>query len=365
MTISDTKNNKIKRGITIIEVTVVATITILLGLALMYVTSGWVQSSMLDLTRETDEYIQSFRSLLVIENINYTEKGATIFVRNVSKWNISLTILEIQLLRGRNLVGTTSPATIIVKDKSANLPAPICENCKYGETLTYKIKYIPTALAEMRHPILIAERNFTNPFSILYGHCELQDEWILIDMINPVTTLSGEFSQTYPIIWIRAPLSSAPGKQSLSIGVYGQGISTSGSAAIDFPSLRQQFLYIPHEEVKPPYNITLETSEANVVPVKWVFDGLVEDEEVKIHVSGIFLLWRPEDKVVVAIILELAVKEQGDYYISIKLSDCNNIPLFIKGFSYTGAGWSSEYIKVSGEFKITDVYQVETSISRI
>lgn len=356
------KTRRSRTGITAVEAAFISSITILLGFVLIFLASGWAQISLNDLTKKADEHIQSFRSLLAIEAIRYTESDVEIRLRNISKWNISLTIMEIEALMDGKVVGKFSKNVSLARGEATSLPIPA--DCKYGKNMIARIKYIPTALSEKDLPPLAIEFDFMCPISTIPPVCNVPEEWSFIDIMNPITTLSGEISQEYSYIWIRTPLSSMSGDRDIKVQIYGQEGSYSGSSTIRFPSAEQTPLKISGEGVKPPYNITFTGSY--YIPRSFLLGALVEEKEVKAHVSGITILWRPEDKIAEGLIIELGVFAPGDYVLRVSIEDCHGYELLTleKPFSYEKRGWILLHIEFTEEFKVTDMYTIKTSIIR-
>jgi len=357
-----------RKGITIVEATFISAITILLGFVLISLASGWAQVSIHDLTRKTDEYVQSFRALLAVELINYTEAGAEIRVRNVSKWDISLSIVGIDVLKNDKVIGSFHANISLAKNDDAKFLIPV--DCRRGESLAFRIKYASTAFLERALFPLVIEVNSTCPISIIPKRCDLPEKWALIDVIDLITTPSGEISQTYPYIWVRAPLSSTIGEESLNIHVYGHEGFSSKSFLIGVPSTERIPLKISGEDMKPPYDIVLEGAGLSYIPNSFRLGGFVDENGVvEIHVSGITLLWGPEDKVAEGVIIELGVTGPGNYIIKVNIEDCNGDDLLTRDMPYsytdTKSGWDFVYVKFVGELKVTDIYWIETSIVKV
>lgn len=357
---------KAKKGITAVEAVFISSVTILLGLALIFLASEWAQISIYDLTQKTNEYVQSFRSLLVAEVIKYTESGGEVRLRNVSKWNISLTVTEIEALRDDGVVGRLRKNVLLAKDEATSLPLPV--ECKRGRNIVTRIKYIPTALSERNLPPLTIEVNFTCPISTVPTMCSFPEGWALIDVVDLITTLSGELSQVYPFIWIRAPLSSIEGDESINVEVRGQEGSYSGSFPIRLPGAERIPLKISNEGIKPPYNITLKGPSYTPIPRDFTLGAFVEEDEVKAHISGITLLWRPEDKIAEGLLIEMGVFAPGNYTIKVSVEDCNGNDLLtlMKFYSYTGdrGVWDFLYVEFKEELKVTDIYSIRTLITK-
>lgn len=354
------------RGITVVEAAFISSITVLLGFVLIFLASGWAQISMHDLAQKTNEHIQSFRSLLVVELVKYSESGVEIKVRNVSKWNASLKIVEVEVLRDGEIMSQLPENVVLAKDEAASLPIPV--DCKRGRALTTRIKYMPLALSERGLPPLVLEFNFTCPISTIPVACNIPEEWAIIDLIDPVTRLSGELSKEYPFIWIRAPLGSMKGDKSVSVLMRGREGGYAGNFFMRFPSAEQMAIRISGENLRPPYTIVLESSSITLIPRNFMLGALVEDNEAKAHVSGVTILWRPEDKIAEGAIVELGVLAPGDYVIRINLKDCHGDELLALRKYYSSTGergtWDFLYVRFTEEIKITDIYSVEVSVDR-
>lgn len=360
------KKAKARRGITVVEAAFISSVTVILGLVLVFLASGWAQVFMHDLGQKTDEHVQSFRSLLVAEAIKYAESGVEIRLRNVSKWNISLTIMEMEVLKDNKLIGRFPEDIVMWKDEAASLPVPV--DCERGRNMTARIKYAPTALSGKGLQPLVIEVNFTCPISNVPHTCNLPEEWALIDVVDLITTPSGEISQRYPFIWIRAPLSSAAGDKSISVQIHGQEGGFLGSFPMRLPSANQIPLKISGEGIRPPYSIVLDGPSYTPIPRNFVFGAFIEKDEIEAHVSGMILLWRPEDKIAEGLIIELGALAPGDYTLRVKVEDCNGVDLLTleKIYNPTSDGrvWDLIYVKFSKELKVTDIYSIKMSIIR-
>ncbi|MCX8193474.1 MAG: hypothetical protein N3G77_06670 [Nitrososphaeria archaeon] len=362
-------------GITIVEAVIVSSLTIVLGIVLMLTASGWAQIMIHDMTSVTDRHVQSFRSLLVVENINYTESVKEAIIRNVSEWDIELTIVEAGVSRKDIVISRLSPFITLRKNESASIP--IVVDCKRGDTYTFWVKYIPTQSIGKGFTVLDTVRNFTCPISIVSSRCSLPGRWAFVDVVDPITTLSGFFSQTYPYIWIRALKSSTTGREVLNLHIHSQEGVFSESTEIKLLDSEQTPVRISNIDIKPPYNITLEGSSVFFLPTRIEFSTYVEGDKTKIHVSGMNILWRPEDLIAEGIIIELGIFDPGDYTerninVGVNVKDCNGRSLFseIVEYKYTSevgnkGDWDSIYVEFTDEFKITDIYHVETTISKI
>jgi len=165
----------LKLGMATIGVIIIAAITLTLGLFIMYLAASWVQTYGVNITGEFDKYTQLMRAILVIEAMNYSDEKSTIYARNVSKYNISITICRIELYSSRRslIVNATPPNGIGELAKlsrigdSAGIDAPTCTYCEPGEELVYRIWYAPSEILEKMNPgeassvIRILEMAFT------------------------------------------------------------------------------------------------------------------------------------------------------------------------------------------------------------
>ncbi|MEM0011322.1 MAG: hypothetical protein QXT84_06490, partial [Candidatus Bathyarchaeia archaeon] len=153
---------------------------------------------------------------------------------------------------------------------------------------------------------------------------------------------------------------------------HGQEGGFSGSFPMRLPSADQIPLKISGEGIKPPYSIVLDGPSYTPIPRNFVFGAFIEKDEIEAHVSGMILLWRPEDKIAEGLIIELGTLAPGKYTLRVSVEDCNGGDLFITpedeepSYSYTGDGkvWTLIYIRFPKEFKVTDIYAIKTSITR-
>ena len=349
----------------------------------MFIAAGWAQSSILNLTQETDANIQALRSALIIEEINYTY--GQIIVRNIADYNVSLTVMKIALFKEDGTLiesipqnGFTSLANL-TKGQAAQLNAPTCNTCNRGERLKYRIWYIPTELLEKglfkSTYILYVESSFINPIGPhTQPACPLPNKWTLIDMVDPVTWISGQDGGVIASfygrgkVWIKAPLASDNETINFRVTVeeIGSGRSGSGSDDVEVPSENQYAIYGTYNGLKVPFKITLSSPDTNVIPHTWVFGGKKSNwGRVHAHVSGIVIFWRDEDRKVENVMLEMGADEWGTYRVTLKLKDCNDAILYqrTKLVEFKpGSNTLNVFFRVSPALDFDQIYIVETEV---
>lgn len=147
-------------GASTLEVIILASIVLTLGIFLMYLAISWMQAYSVGIAEEFDKHTQLMRSILVIEAVNYSDVNSNIYVRNVSKYNISITVCRIELFSPeRSLIVNATPADgfrelarLEKSGSSANISAPTCTYCNPNEELIYRVWYAPLGILEKMNP---------------------------------------------------------------------------------------------------------------------------------------------------------------------------------------------------------------------
>jgi len=388
--------NKSRQALTIIETTIVAAIVLSLGILLMYIAAGWAQGSMLDLTEETDVNMEALRSALIIEAINYNSEleKVNLTVRNVSKYNISLTIYRIELRSAEDSERFSSidlsPAEeyTINQGETLEIQAPTCSNasaqelaqeCLQTDKLMYRVYYIPLTLLEKgiltSQTILYIDSGFVNPFLTLPPpRCPLPDQWTIIDVVDPVTYIENGRIASYGNkgkIWVRAPLASHNTTIELNIQVEeiresGNPRSGSGSDDITVPSPNEYEIFGSYNTLGTPFRIIMTSPDAQIIPQEWVFAGkLSPGGTAHVHVSGIVLFWKTEDRTISNAMLEMGSDRQGDYIVRIKFVDCTGVTLGESSrriHFLPGTSTANVFLEIDPPVKLDQVYIVETEV---
>jgi len=388
--------NRSRRALTIVETTVVAAIVLSLGILLMYFAADWAQGSMLDLTEETDINIEALRSALVIEAINYNPELETVnlTIRNISKFNISLTVYRIELRSAEDdelFSAVDLPPTedyTISQGEVLEVQAPTCgdassqelaQECLQTDKLLYRAYYIPSTLLEKgvltSRTILYIDSGFVNPFLTLPPpRCPLPDQWAIIDIVDPVTYIQNGRIASYQgrgKVWVRAPLASHNTTIELDILVEeirqsGNAKSGSGSEDIAVPSPNEYEVFGDYSTLGTPFRITITSPDVQVIPREWVFAGKLDPSGMAhVHVSGIVLFWKTEDRTINNVMLEMGADRQGDYIVRIRFIDCTGAVLGESSRDIhflPGTSTANLFLEIDPPVKLDQVYIVETEV---
>ncbi len=385
-----------RRALTIVETTIVAAIVLSLGILLMYFAAGWAQESMLDLTEETDINVEALRSALIIEAINYNSELETVnlTIRNVSKYNISLTIYRIELRSAENdelfssMDLSSTEEYTISQGEVLEIQAPTCgdaatqelaQECLQTDKLMYRVYYMPLNLLEKgiltSQTILYIDSSFMNPFLTLPPpRCPLPDQWAIIDIVDPVTYIENGRIASYGNkgkIWVRAPLASHNMTIELNIQVEeirdsGNPKSGSGSDDITVPSPNEYEIFGSYKTLGTPFRIVMTSPDAQIIPQEWIFAGkLGPGGTAHVHVSGIALFWKTEDRTINNAMLEMGADRQGDYIVRIRFVDCTGAVLGESSrriHFLPGTSTANVFLEIDPPVKLDQVYVVETEV---
>lgn len=371
-----------KKGLTVVEVAIVASITLLLGIFLMGMSAGLFFNTTLDLTNETDRNIQLLRGLLLIEAINYTETNgveyATIIVRNIAKQPIDLTVTRIELLSKENVMYGSRPSagygnlTKLSIGESASLEAPTCPQCLKGDILIYRVWYISSASYNEEQPLLslndmlFVESRIVKPVGpVPPPRCPLPRDWVLLDKVDPVTDVELGEMHSLNRVYIRPIFASESADLDIFVRIREVigGKQGEGSRTIRVPTHSDVSIPGQYAGIQVPFIITV-SSDWPITPSTWFFDGIPN----KIHVSGIFLQWYERDRNVYSVMIELGAGSRGNYSVSIVLRDCNQ-DILARGSSTVKVGpgmySATTFIAFPDPVSFDQIYYVETDVEEI
>lgn len=386
------KRTKLKnKGLTVIEVTIIASITLVLGLFLLGISTGLFFNTTLDLTKETDKGVQKLRGLLLIEAINYTltdnVERALVVVRNIAKQPIDLTVTKIDLYSvsrneasgetiykyqgsiPRTTFGNLSKLGI---GKSETLEAPTCPGCRMGTELIYRVWYVPSSLYDEKDPFkYVSEMTYAQASIIKpVGEaaplaCPLPQDWVLVDKVDPITIV--ELGEMHPVnkVYIKPAFASYATYLDVFVSVQevGGGRGGYGFGRIPVPAYNDIPISGEYAGARAPFTITI-SSDWSMIPGVWYFDGLYGE----IHVSGITLLWLERGRVVYSVMVELGAGSSGNYEVLVTLKDCN-LNVVAKGSSIVkvleGMRSITTFIDLDRMVRFDQVYVVETSIRKL
>lgn len=385
-----------RSGLTVVEVAIIASITLSLGIILMLFAAGWAQGSLLDLTRETDVNVEALRSALVIESMSYDSEAGEVnlTVRNVSKHDISLTAyrLELRSLENDTVYASMSLGLNLSQGEVAEIDdAPTCwdamspqlaDDCLQTKQLVYRVYYIPTHLLDegrlTSRTILYVDLSFVNPFLVSPPPvCPLPENWVIVDILDPVTNI--ESGKIHPFsgkgkIWVRLPLASESATIDLDIYVEevresGHPKSGSGSETVDIPSQDEYEVYGDYDSLGAPFRIRLSSDSYQVIPEEWVFAGrLTNPNNAKVHVSGIVLFWETEDRTINNVMLEMGADSQGDYRVIVRFKDCTGAVVATASREVhflPGTSTANIFLEIEEKVRFDQVYVVETEVEEL
>lgn len=373
-----------KKGLTVIEVAVISSIVIALGIFLMLYSAGIFTTTTYDLTKEVDRNIQLLRGILLVESVEYGEEDggeyARIHVRNIAKHPIDLTITRIELLISESRLYDSLPKsplgfgniTKLEIGEKKILDAPTCPPCRKGQNLTYRVWYISSSLYNVENPLLsvsdmlYVEFKTIKPIGIAEVlKCPLpNDNWIVVDYVDPATgAIFGRISELEPAVYIRPSFASSQSSgMSFTVTVIEDktGRSGSGTTRLDVPSVRLERVPGNFGGLQTPLKIIVSSSW-NIIQREWFLDGIPE----KLHVSGIYLQWSRIDRILEGIMLELGLGERGDYVVNIVLRDCYGDVLQVLSTEIKVErinDFEIRFIPISNYIRLDQIYHIETKV---
>ena len=318
------------------SVVILTSVTILVGLFIMGVFSGWVNVSISDITGKVDTDIQLIRSSLTVENIVYTADNKTAYVRNVGKTNIVITRVELVELNTNSILASipsdkyVSKLLLLNTGDGGNLSLPKCSSCSVDTAVKLRIWYVAASLFNEANPELSAgDMSFVElllkiPSGATNGACPpLSGDWLFLEFVDPVA-----YASSGRIAWdeirVLSPLASKYETVEVSTEVKelesplrvrtGVGAITTMTNEISLVDANAGGLYIPVE-------ITLTPERGwHLLPKTWIFE-----EENNVHVSDITLTWDEVRKLINGAVLSIA-KPRGTtelYEITVYITNCN------------------------------------------
>lgn len=378
------------KGLTVVEITIIASLTLVLGLFLLGISAGLFSNATLDLTKETDKNIQELRSQLLLEAVNYTlindVERAFIIVRNIAKQQISLTVTKIDLysvsrdeVRGEivykyrgSIPATFGNLTKLSIGESKVLEAPTCPQCERGIELIYKVWYIPSNFYDENDPfkhigeMMYTQASIIKPVgSVAPPICPLPENWVLIDKVDPVTIV--DLGEMHPVnrVYIKPAFASRVTELDLFVKIQeiNGGREGYGHARTLVPTYNDVPIVGQYAGLQVPFTVTIY-SDWSTIPSTWFFDGIPG----KIHVSGATLLWLERGRVVYSVMIELGAGSIGNYEVSVALKDCNRNVIakgFVKVKVIEGMRTITTFIDLDKMVKFDQIYYIETSIKEL
>ncbi|MEM0236175.1 hypothetical protein [Thermofilum sp.] len=364
------KNHYFKRrhrsALTVVEITVTSSLVVILGILLLYIASNWYFGSAIETAEEVDKNIQIIRSALMIERIEYyyvyTPNRASLTVRNVAKDNIGLRILAVDLITMDNrIIGHKSLSdqnyVLWQGDKVVLENVPVCagDQCHKGDLLKYRVWYIPerplNGGSSRFERAVFVESSFIYAGGELPPACPISDDYVILDIVDPVLLTNGTFSGSN-LIYIRPAIKNGTSSkidievriESLDGAVLGYG----GAKNVQVPSSEEVKISGSFSGIKVPFKMIIESPNSRIIQREWVMGG----KPGSAFVSGITLLWRETGYMVHTVVIEVGapiLQKDVTIKVSAKILDCEgnkfaevetveripsnmdvNLPVFIK-----------------------------------
>lgn len=374
-------------ALTSVEISIISSIIIVLGIFLLYVANTWYFGSMIEATEEVNENVEIIRSALMIEQIiyDYDRNTANLSVRNVAKDNLDLKIIAVELLAMDNrLIGRSSFSDlnyILQRGQRLDLVnVPTCIQCYKGELLKYRVWYVSRKHADdpssMFGKAVFAEASFIYSQGELYLPCPPPSDYVMIDIVDPILLTNGEFTSSNTIK-IR-PAIKLPSPTIADITVYVESLNEGRIAIgskrnVPVPSTEEVDIIGPFQGIKTPFKISISvfdpgTGKDMAIQREWVISGIPD----RVVVNGITLLWREMDYAVHTVVVEISAPSPPDNVkvrISVKIKDClGNELAEVEASEDIPSGeefYSPIFIRLPKPIRFDQVYSIETGITEV
>lgn len=331
---------KSKSGLTTVEIIVISSIVLALGIFLIYVANNWFFGSTIEATEKVDKNVHIIRSALTIEQIiyDYNRNKANLTVRNVAKGNLNLKIIAVELLSEDGRLYGRSPHLnyVLRPGESKNIDetvVPTCIDCHRGDVLRYRVWYAPEKHAGDQFSIpgeaIFVESSFIYAGGEINLACPLpqNDNYLLIGIVDPVLSTDGVFSSgEVRIKLVRPAFVQVPSIISLKIDVMGLRDNLQGSGILENVQVSEvNYVTVKgyYRGIRVPLKITVESHGTKIIQKEWIMGG----DPNRAYVSGISLLWRETDYMVYAVIVDIGAKpltEDLSVKVSVRIKDCNS-----------------------------------------
>jgi len=384
------KNHYFKRGhrsaLTVVEITVTSGLVVILGILLLYIASNWYFGSAIEAAEEVDKNIQIIRSALMIEKIEYydvyTPNRASLTVRNVAKDNIGLRILAVDLVTMDNrIIGHKSLSdqdyVLWQGDKVVLEDVPVCagDQCHKGDLLRYRVWYIPERPlnegSSTFEKAVFVESSFIYAGGKLHLACPTPNDYVILDIVDPVLLTDGAFSGSN-LIYIRPAIKNGTSPR-IDIAVRvesldGAALGYGGARNVQVPSSEEVKISGSFSGIKVPFKIIIESPDSTIIQREWVMGG----KPGSAFASGITLLWRETDYMVHTVVIEVGapiLQKDMIVKISVKIVDCiNNKLAEVEAVERIPSGMDVNlpvFIKLPEPVRFDQIYSVEAMIMEI
>ncbi len=369
-------------GDTVLGAIIIAAATVALGMVVWGFATGWFGSSIYDLTKNVNRDILLVKtsSQLSFEFVNYTSTGRSVIVRNIAKVPLMITRVEIVSMDGqvkdyRPVTGIGYENLTVVQPGQATSLGPDvlppCPTCASEERLRMRVWYIASSLFDKDNPqssideMRFSETLFVFPKTGVVSVCPLPENWIMVNIVDPVTYFSSGKIPGPPFnkIYIRTPLASALADVDATLRV----TNSSGEVAYASSSIKSisnslQSFAGPFAGFQVPITVEISATGFDVIQKIWIIGGIPG----KAHVSGV-TLWYDAEKFVDVVEAELGINDAvgGRYRIVVTLYDCLNTAVgqgsVIANFP-PGIYSESVFIDISPAVEMENVYRVEVRV---
>ncbi len=373
---------KRKSGDTVLGAIILASATVALGIVVWGFATGWFGVSLYDLTKNVNRDILLIKtsSQLSFEFVNYTSTWRSVTVRNIARVPLTITRIEIVSMDGQ--IRDYRPVTGIGYDNLTRVEpgqaavlgpdlVPPCPTCQSKERLRMRIWYIASSLFDESNPQIsvdemrFSETLFVFPESGVVSVCPLPENWMMVNIVDPVTYFSSGKIPGPPFnkIYIRTPMASSLADVDATIRVTNSsGEVAYASTYIKSISNSLQSFTGPFSGFQVPLIIEISATGFDVIQREWIIGGLPG----KAHVSGV-TLWYDAEKFVDVVEVELGVNDAvgGRYRVVVTIYDCRDMAVGQGSVTVnfpTGIYSDSVFIDISPAVGMENVYKVEVRI---
>jgi len=376
---------KRKSGLTVVEITVVSGLVVALGILLLYVASSWYFGSALEATEEVDKNVQMIRSALMIEKIvyDYNLNKANMTIRNVARDNMSLRIIAVDLVTMDNRIighkALPSHGYILRQgEKIVIEDIPTCDvnKCHKGDLLKYRVWYAPERYTDGQFSILGKATFIESPIIYAGGKfflaCPPPEEYVVIDIVDPVLLTDGQFSVSNTI-YIRPAISGSGSSSTIDVMIYVENLDnrtwgSGGAYDIKIPSSEDVKVVGNFSGIKVPFKVLIYSPDMEAIPREFVMGGSPN----KVFVSGITFIWRETDYMVHTIVVEVGARPLSENVlvkVSVKILDClDNTLAEVEAAERVPSGMDVDlpvFIKLPKPVRFDQIYSVEAEITEV
>ena len=346
-----------------VSTTILASVTVALGILLIAVSFNWFGASSTDLTEKTDRAIHLVRTsgMLVFEMVKYPldvdERSVTL--RNVA--TVDLCVVRLELIRADGSIGGQYPAPpqrwlrcggaggfdpIPPRDSLVitGSQLPDCPECFFAERVKLRVWYIARNIYNQDDPEVSAdEMQFVEALIIYPGLASPEvcippegTPAVFLASVDPLTRAadppgeipSARYDKLYVSLRHANPLVSTPQTFTFKFaGSDSSGILT-GDLRVDTSS--EQAVGGPMDSIRAPFWVMASSETYTVIPNEFYFGAYNDPSAGLVHVSGIglitqYITWIGSYPIVTTVVVELAKQNfdvDATVPIKVQLIDC-------------------------------------------